>query len=1515
MTRPACSIVIPSHNRVASLENLLEALSRQTVPADRFEVLPVLDGSTDGSAAMLARWHASGRLPHLRWLEQPQSGQAAARTAGTARATAPVVIFLDDDIIPAPGLVAAHLNRHERDEPIAVLGPAPLTRRPNDTWYRRLLWVWWEDVYAHRNRPDHLPSYRDFCAGNASVRCEDFLAVGGFDPAFAGYGGEDYDLGYRLMEHGVRLVAEPSAVAEHRNDSTVDTMLRNARQEGRHDVLLGRKHPALRPGLRLMLNTQGARAVFTAPRLWDGAAAALRAWLAVLERCRLRGSWRRLFGRLRHLAYWRGVVDALGDWPAYAAYCASAPLIPACALDLTDGVPEPLPSLWTHGPCTLTVTAHGQRIGRLRLTPPPLGLTRREVADQILLRFQAQLDQVFAAAGRNGAAGAHALPPVSVIIPTRNAEATLAEALESLLAQSQSAWEACVVDDGSTDGTAAIAQDYAARDHRISLLRQPHAGVSQARNRGLAQARHEWTLFLDADDRLAPDHLARMGQVLSDHPQADAAYCGWVRVGPQGPGIPHRPAGAHDLFPVLARTCAFAMHGCLVRTALARTAGGFDETLRICEDWDLWQRIARTGAMFVPVPGLTAVYRMRPHSGSIDGARMLQHGLRVLERGHGPDPRVKAPHPSHAGGRPAAELPELRYNFLAWTAGLLIGQGQDPLPLLDLLPDAPEPGLSGLTIAQQLFEAVLVPSCRVPAEWRALWGRTEPLLSRFLDALERRSTARGLAADVRRHLERLVLESALLAEPAMLGHWRAERLEITQPIPSLSCPPPIERVLVLVEMNGERLSQLALPVRDGRVQSGALADAIAAKCSWIILNRWFEWTLGAEIGAAVDGDEVLLRRGDLVLDRVPGGRLPGWDVVHDRVGWALLLQELFGERAWTGEAFFEAKDPTAPGPARKTEGTCTVELSEPIPALSTPEELVRVRLTVGGVALGAVAVQASGAGVAPGALRAALLAAVGYDLCRAVVRGAVVGRPFPDAAGSLRERLSAQARAIGDAPRQVLPPALAPLSNGRRLSDSARPLDRDLGYDREHFEQLFAAREDPWEYTTGYEQVKYEQTLSLLPDRPIARALELACAEGHFTRQLAPRAQELIAADISDIALSRAAARCRAFPHVTFRRLDLGHDPLPGAFDLIVCSEVLYYQGTRERLRAAAARFADHLNPGGYLLTAHANVLADAPDEPGFDWPLPFGAKTITDTFADEPRLRVVKELRTPLYRIQLLQRAAGGDAPPELITTSAMGEQRPESARHVRWQGGAPAPAPAASRVTTHLPILMYHRIVADGPPSTARYRVSPAQLETQLRYLRDAGYHSVTLDAWQDAARRRQPLPGKAVALTFDDGYRDFLTQAWPLLKRYGFGATLFLVAGAIGTTNAWDTAHGEAVPLLGWDELRRLQEDGMTFGSHALTHQPLTALPIDDAARELLRSRCELEEALRRPVRWLSYPYGAAEEALAHLAGACGYTAAVTCEARRAALRDDPLLLPRIEVSGTDSFAQFVQRMAWA
>ncbi|MDQ3517256.1 MAG: polysaccharide deacetylase family protein, partial [Gemmatimonadota bacterium] len=487
----------------------------------------------------------------------------------------------------------------------------------------------------------------------------------------------------------------------------------------------------------------------------------------------------------------------------------------------------------------------------------------------------------------------------------------------------------------------------------------------------------------------------------------------------------------------------------------------------------------------------------------------------------------------------------------------------------------------------------------------------------------------------------------------------------------------------------------------------------------------------------------------------------------------------------------------------------------------------------------------------------------------------------------------------------------------RTLAEDAATAPHEDVHGRHHFEELFARDADPWHYTTPYEREKYERTLKMLPSGEIGNALELACAEGHFTVQLAPRVGRLVAADISEIGLERARTRCADYLNVEFRRLDIVRDPLPSGFELVICSEVLYYAGGLLTLQAVALKLAEAIAPGGHLLVTHANLLVDEPDRTGYDWGFAFGAKVIGETLTRTPLLRHVRELRTPLYRIQLFRRVDGSKTPrpsaQDITETQEVALPEPSVAARIRWNGGNVSPIDTSRPVVTErLPILMYHRVAETVVPGRQRYCVTPAMFEQQLTYLRDAGFRSIRLDEWRDASSARRALPGRAVALTFDNAFADFATYAWPLLQRYGFCATVFVVTGQVGRWNNWDEQAGTAEPLMDWDTIVRLSEAGVEFGAHSVTHRRLVSLPPVDVVRECAGARAAIVRAIGRPVTSIAYPYGEEDEAVRHLAGACGFAMGMSSRPALATVRDPLLALPRVEVTGFDGLREFVAKL---
>jgi GT2 family glycosyltransferase len=188
---------------------------------------------------------------------------------------------------------------------------------------------------------------------------------------------------------------------------------------------------------------------------------------------------------------------------------------------------------------------------------------------------------------------------ISVVIPVRDRIRWLPAALDSVFAQTSPADEIIVVDDGSGDRPAALVER---RYPAVTVIVQPPAGVSTARNRGIAAARHDWIALLDSDDEWLPDKLARQRQALAAGP--DHLLCHtdeiWIRRGRRvNPGRRHAKHGGRIFRHCLA-LCAISPSAVLFHRGLLDQCGWFDETLPACEDYDLWLRIcARHPVLFV----------------------------------------------------------------------------------------------------------------------------------------------------------------------------------------------------------------------------------------------------------------------------------------------------------------------------------------------------------------------------------------------------------------------------------------------------------------------------------------------------------------------------------------------------------------------------------------------------------------------------------------------------------------------------------------------------------------------------------------------------------------------------------------------------------------------------------------------------------------------------------------------------------------------------------------------------
>ncbi|HEX5668363.1 MAG TPA: glycosyltransferase [Chitinophagaceae bacterium] len=562
---------------------------------------------------------------------------------------------------------------------------------------------------------------------------------------------------------------------------------------------------------------------------------------------------------------------------------------------------------------------------------------------------------------------------LSVIIPAYNAIETISETLDSLLAQSSGNWEAIVVDDGSTDGTASVVYKYSEKDQRISLVRQSNGGLSAARNTGIAAARYEYLLFLDADDWISPDYIENFKKVFEAEPGIDAAVCGWQFVLEDGSAADNRyPPADEDMFPHFSHTCPFVVHACVINRRLIESAGVFDSKVGYVEDWDFWQRVSRAGARFRSIKEVLAFYRMRKGSLSRKVFQSYNDARKMICQGYAEDNRVQYPVEKYRAGMQDEKKKEHLSWLYCWYAGLCIGVGEDPEGLgePDIYGFRPDPS----QLASFIFESIYRGGCFLPAKWLQFYQEHREDIDALFDVLAGSTGQSSVIHDSKLELFCMIARGLDEKESVMEGTVLYLPVEITDPLKEIAIG--AARVILHVKMEAEELGRREFNTDDGKLDETKIREAISDEWSWEIMTRYLKY-----------------RHPDVEHDDLQGAK-----------GWELFLQEFWGLN-WGEPAFYDASYiDNSTYDTKDCKELIQVETSETLFNVRLQGSSVNIEYYVGGKFAGRISLQGTGGILSAHSIRVAITTEGKFDICRIAVNQGLIGRKLHKVV--LREELN-----------------------------------------------------------------------------------------------------------------------------------------------------------------------------------------------------------------------------------------------------------------------------------------------------------------------------------------------------------------------------------------------------------------------------------------------------------------------------------------------------------------------------
>jgi peptidoglycan/xylan/chitin deacetylase (PgdA/CDA1 family) len=237
-----------------------------------------------------------------------------------------------------------------------------------------------------------------------------------------------------------------------------------------------------------------------------------------------------------------------------------------------------------------------------------------------------------------------------------------------------------------------------------------------------------------------------------------------------------------------------------------------------------------------------------------------------------------------------------------------------------------------------------------------------------------------------------------------------------------------------------------------------------------------------------------------------------------------------------------------------------------------------------------------------------------------------------------------------------------------------------------------------------------------------------------------------------------------------------------------------------------------------------------------------------------------------------------------------------------------APTATPTPSKVTipagsVTAPILLYHHVSTSTDTQDSRYNIPPEKFEEQMKWLYDNGYQTITVSDLVNLIYNGGEIPQRPVVITFDDGNIDNYNNAFPILKKYGFVATFYVVQTYI---------NGEG--MISTDQLKELIQAGWEIGSHSKTHAHLPAIGEDQLPDEIRMSKLNLEDKLGVTINSFAYPFGEINDNIIRLTSSFGYKSAVGLGNSFTHSMNTIFYLSRIEIQNDFSMEKFISLLPW-